>query len=302
MIKHRSNIFPENINKIFIYNASHCTREIPIAMLSSIRLVHKKPWNVEIIGTLENLRDDALYIIICPAGFGMRYVKMPKYYINYQLEYVFGSYDNENYKKYLRGALMNWDYSKFNMEIWKIRDNIDTVYVPPGFTETTAAEDVLNGTYVYTDKDKEYDILFLGYCETHPRRKKIRSKFYKSGKKCMFISELDLNGMQNLIRKSKICINMAALDTFVLAKVRLNILLSNQACIVSEVSIDEEADKLYGKNGIMMVNFNKLVEESLKLLDDFEKRRHMAISSYQWYRTKRMWNNIVDFEKLLPET
>jgi hypothetical protein len=289
------------IEKIYIYNASICTRELPQALLSAIRLVHDKPWNIEIVHEIDPTKDNILYIIICPAGLN-RAIKMPKYYINYQLEYILGRYDSDNYNEKLRGAIANWDYSKFNMEILKVRDNIDSVYVPPGFNESISTEDILNGNYLYNDDDKEYDILFLGYCEIYPRRTKVRKEFYKSGRKCLFIVDKDLNEMKTLIRKSKICINMASTDTFILAKIRLNILLSNQACIVSEESIDDDADKLYKKSGMLIVPFSKLVSESLNLLDNFEKRREMAIKGYQWYKTQRNWNDIVDFKSLLPET
>lgn len=294
--------FPDSIKVIAIYNASFGTRELAPALLSAIRSVHPKPWNIIKTDSFECNRDDILYIIICPAGLTMNDVAMPKYYINWQLEFMIGSYNVANYINRMKKAIVNWDYSTYNIKTSKERDNIDSIYVIPGFNETISSQDILNGNYVYTDEGKDIDVLFLGYCEAYPRRKLIHENFKNSGLNINFVSDLDLEGMKGVIRRSKVCINMAAQDTFILATVRLNILLSNQSCIVSETSIDTYADSLYSPHGVQFVPFDEIVETSWNLVQNFELRRNMAIKSYQWYKNERYWTNIVDFNNLLPST
>ena len=293
---------PSTIKKIAIYNASFGTRELGPALLSAIRSVYFKPWNVSVVDSLERDGEDTLYIIICPAGLGMKETKMPKYYINWQLEYLNGNYDNDVYVERLRGALANWDYSQFNIDICKNRYNIESIYVPPGFNETISTPDILNGSYLYTDQGKDVDVLFLGYCEAYPRRILVRDNCYKSHMRMWFVSDLDIEGMKRAIRRAKICINMAAFEGFILHKIRMNILLANQACVVSEASIDREADAPYGENGVCFVPYDSIIEKVWDLLDNYEERRAMALQSHRWYRNDKRWVDIVDFNRLLPPT
>lgn len=287
------------INKIGIYNGSFGTRELAPALLSAIRSVHSKPWNISIVNVLEINKEDILYIIICPAGLRKDAI-LPKKYITWQLEYMDGVYNNLDYINILRGALINWDYSVFNINFLKEKFNITSVHVPPGFNCFIAQRDITEGLYIYSDEGKDIDILFLGYCEAYPRRKLFRDNCNKTGLKTYFVSNLDLEGMKNVIRRSKVCINLAAKDVFVLATIRLNILLSNQSCIVSELSIDDDADALYSKHGVCFAPYNDLIEKAYYLVHNYVIRKNMAIKSYQWYRNERIWTDIINFNSLLP--
>lgn len=84
--------------------------------------------------------------------------------------------------------------------------------------------------------------------------------------------------------------NLPCLET-----IRLNILLSNQACIVSEDINDPEMN-IY-QDMVAFVPYNKLVQTCLELVADSERRKMMAIKSYQWYRSQRDWTRIADFNK-----
>ena len=100
--------FPSTIKQIDIYNCADVTREMAPALLSSIRSVHKKPWNVISSGRIEYDRDDILYIIICPAGFGDYPVKMPKYFISWQLEFLRTRFRNAVYIDRIKQSLAVW--------------------------------------------------------------------------------------------------------------------------------------------------------------------------------------------------
>ena len=292
--------YPESINKIFIYNASFGTRELAPAMFSAIRSVYPKPWNVEVVNSMETGRDDILYILICPAGLAGNLSVLPKYYVAWQLEDVQGNYNNPAYMETLRRALYVWDYSTFNMNILKNRDNLDTIYFPPGFSSTITTPEILSGSYLYSDEGKDIEVLFLGYCDAYPRRVQLRDNCYKAGFRMWFVSTLDIEGMKAAIKRSKVCINMVAREPFVLATVRLNILLSNQACIVSEESCDKEADALYSQAGISFVTYDQILTKTRELVDNPELRKRSAIKGYQWYRVHRNWTDIFDFNHYLP--
>ena len=291
--------FPTTISEIGVYNASFGTRELAPALSSAIKSIHPKPCKILTVDSLEINRNDVMYIIICPAGLAKEII-LPKYYITWQLEFMIGPYNNPGYINILRGALANWDYSTFNIKLLEGQYGIKSIHVPPGFNHTIASPDIVDGSYLYNDQGKDIDILFLGYCDAYPRRVLFRDNCNCTGLKTFFVSNFDLEGMKQMIRRAKVCINLAAQDIFVLATVRLNILLSNQACIVSEMSIDNDADELYSKHGICFVPYEDLIPRAYDLVHNYEVRRDMAIKSYQWYRYERDWANIVNFPLLLP--
>lgn len=198
--------------------------------------------------------------------------------------------------------MANWDYSQFNINISRLRDNIESLYVPPGFNETVSSPDIISGEYLYTDHEKDIDVLFLGWCDPFPRRLHIRDNFVRAGLKVLFVCGLNDHEMKSIIRRSKVCINIATTDTFIFHKIRMNILLSNQACIVSESTIDRSDNLQYEENGLCVVPYEMIIETVCELLQNFDIRRNMALRSYQWYRNTHRWTDIVDFNKLLPPT
>jgi hypothetical protein len=291
--------FPSNITQIAIFNASHVTTEFPLAFLSTIRHVHPHPEKVRLVSQSDYHDENTLYIIICPAGFGSdRYIIKPKYYINYQLEPT-PILERKPYRDFLSGAIVNWDYSRKNVKFLERYPEIKSCYLPLGYNPCISAPDIIDGRYVYSDEGKDVDVLFLGW-DVYDRRRKIRDELYQAELRIWFVCGLDLVGMQNAIRRSKICINIHVSDTTsCLETVRLNILLSNQACIVNEDLPDPELE-IY-RDHLITVPYGDLVQTCVDLLKDPIKRRRLAIKSFQWYRNEREWNRLMDFNQLLPK-
>lgn len=292
-------IFPSTITEIQILSVSHVTTELPIALLSSLRFVHKFPHKINCVGHYEYDKDHILYIIICPAGLGSDLYNVgPKYYITYQLEPTL-ILERETYRHFLSKALCNWDYSLKNVEYLQQFPEIKSLYVPFGYAPYIASHEVGDGRIYYDDDIKVIDVLFLGW-DIYERRSKIREMLIQSGLRVLFTSNLDIYGMQNVIKRSKICLNLRSSSSVVcLETVRLNILLSNQACIVNEDLDDNE--KLIYNSYIYTVPYDKLVDKCIELVNRPEERRQMAHKSFQWYRKEREWTRIVDFNKLVPD-
>lgn len=290
--------FPSSIKTIAIYNASHVTTELSGAFLSTLRAVYPNPECIKIVDSYSYDDETMLYIIICPRGIVRgEPIRGPKYYITYQLE---GTHvlPLPDYKQFLEGALYNWDYSRINVATLK-EMQIKAVYLPPGFSPTIAPRDILHGNYIYSDVGKDIDVLFLGW-DIYPRRQKIKNELFAAGLRIWFVCGLNMNQMQDAIRRSKICLNMRVQDDMrCLETIRLNILLSNQACVVSESIIDPELD-VY-KHAIISPPYHEIVSTCVKLIHDSERRRQIAVKGHQWYRNEREWSKIVDFNSLLPE-
>lgn len=291
--------FPSTIKSIAIYNASFGTRELARALLDAIHAVYATPQHVTITSTLDNDRDDILYIVICPAGFGASNItKGPKYYINYQLEPTF-VLDRNTYLPILSAAICNWDYCQYNVQYLTSLYNINSLYLPIGYTPCISTNEIISANYMYQEQDKDVDVLFLGYCEAYPRRLKIRDDLYRVGLRIWFVSDFDLTNMQQAIKRARICLNIHNADNMnSLETIRLNILLSNYACIVSEEVIAPERNDY--KEALIFTPYKDLVGKCLELKWQSQQRLDQAVKSYQWYSTKRRWNDLVDFTKLLP--
>ena len=292
--------FPDTIQRIAIFNASSVTRELLYSLLYALRNTHEHPELIDVVSTINYDSKELLYIIICPAGFGSNnYVQQPKYYISYQLEPT-TVLERIPYRHFLKGAIANWDYSRANVDYCNARPELGITihYVPIGHTPPMTSPDILCHSWYYNENEKDIDVLFLGW-DSHKRRSKIREDMVQAGLKVEFLINLDLAGMQRVIRRAKICLNIHALDNMInLETVRLNILLSNQACVVSE-DINDDTKNVYAKH-ITIVPYDKLVSTCQELVSQPNLRKEKAMQSYQWYTTQREWTQIAPFKLLLP--
>ena len=292
--------FPDTIKRIAIFNASPVTRELPYSLLYALRNSHNHPELIDVVGSINYDSEELLYIIICPAGFGSNsIIKQPKYYITYQLEPT-SVLKRVPYCEFLKGAITNWDYSQANVDYYNARPElgIDISYLPVGHTPPMTSTDILCHSWYYNEDEKDIDVLFLGW-DAHARRRNIREQMEQAGLKVQFLINLDLFGMQKVIRRAKICLNMHALDNMInFETIRLNILLSNQACVVSE-DINDDTKLIYDKH-ITIVPYDKLVSRCQELVMQPALRKEQAMKSYSWYTTQREWTTIVSFKPLLP--
>jgi hypothetical protein len=127
--------FPHTLTNIVIVNASPVTKELPTALLTSLKLVYPYAHKVTTASYYQLNEETILYIIICPAGYGISNPLLkPTYYIVYQLEPSTSHYlNNSYYLDFLRGALYIWDYSLKNVTLLT-NQGISTTYIPPGHT------------------------------------------------------------------------------------------------------------------------------------------------------------------------
>jgi hypothetical protein len=285
--------FPPSIIAIHIFNMAPPTAEIPYALLEAIKNVHPYPDKINIVNNYFTDNDKILYILICPGGYPFQQPLLaPMYYIAYQLEPSTSHVmNNQYYLQFLKGALYNWDYSRQNISLLT-QKGINMSYVPPGYTNAISNIDK------YVEEEKDIDVSFLGW-DIHPRRQIIKNQLLSAGLNIYYSCSLNITQMQDIIRRSKVCLNYRSLDNNTcLETVRLNSLLSNQACIVNEEINDKELD-IY-QNNLITVPYDKLAETCVDLVKDPVKRAEQARKSYEWYKHNRQWHKIVDFNYLLP--
>lgn len=249
----------------------------------------------QIVSTYD-LEDTDVYIIINISGLGTA-GPMPKIkrYITYQLEPISEHLNNEYYLEFLRNAIHNWDYSRVNVKLLNQRLINNISYLPIGFHESIYS--------LVPNAPKSIDVLFLGFCDPWPRRLELKKnldslnqdqEFLKSINRSSlninFTHGLTLEQMRPVINSSHICINVHIKNDVILETIRLNILIGNKACILSEKSIDKEIDKEYQDGGVLFCEYSEFVSEVKKLLQDPLYCQRVAEKSFEWYSTKRLFS------------
>lgn len=282
-------MLPRTIKTVAVFNASQNTIELADSIAWCLREI-----NCAIVYHLDLDRDDILYIIVCPAGiYYTSETKLPMYYITYQLE-TYNSLRKPEYKPILEKALFNWDFSEYNCES-DLAKELNLIHVPIGWTPNMSKKHL-----EYRDHKKPIDVLFLGYCGASPRRQFIKKELTNLGLNICFESNARLPQMQELILKSKVCIDIRQQE-FITdpAMIRYNLYLSNMACIIAEEVPNLDAMELYQKGGVVFVKYSRLTETILKYVKDFELRFSAAIKSNIWYTEKRRWNRIYNFDPFM---
>lgn len=292
--------WPRTLRTIHICSLSGVTRELALALLQPVKRICP---SAEIVAAPLGGRDDILYILICTSQHDFSAVK---YYVFWQLENFDaepGADNNDYNSRYrdcrahlplLSNALRIWDYAKRNIVILNDTLGLAAEHVPIGYSHA------VRGPYArdYIESGKDIDVLFLGY-PSEGRRAVIAEQL---GGVCNFaaIWGVGLSKMQEWISRSRICVNIHFILPFNLQTVRLNVLLSNHACVVSESAQDADTQKLYESNGVIFAEPDQLISTIVALIPDQVRRKELADQSWSWYRCERRWERLVDFATLLP--
>lgn len=204
-------------------------------------------------------------ILGCNLIPALDFMKLPKTSIIYNLEQIqIGSaWITEKYLNLLRSYEV-WDYSKQNIsELMKL-GIANVKYCRIGYVpELTII------------KPAPLDIDFLWYGSLNERRVHILQQLHDMGfnVKTLF----GVYGVQRdvFIAKSKIVLNIHFYESKVLEIVRISYLLANRRFVISERGNDPELEEPIC-NGLVLANYENLVEECVKYLNDDASRNEIA--------------------------
>lgn len=213
--------------------------------------------------------DSNIYIIM-----GIHRIKtiLPKRYIAIQSEQLGSRWFTELYFDNLRGAICVWDFSPKNViHFRKIYNFTNIVYVP---TRVPLGIFITSLPIMHQD----VDVLFFG--AMHPRRKKIQEYITRRfGRSKIIFRYNDLFGeeRENMIKRSKIVLNIHYWDKSSLETHRIEYLSSNGKCIISEKSSDPILDNVYCDSVTFVTpgNMEELVSKIKLLLTNKNKRENM---------------------------
>lgn len=217
--------------------------------------------------------DSSTYIIM---GIHRLKTKLPKRYIAIQSEQLGSRWFTELYFDNLRGAISVWDFSPKNVIHFKKEHNFtNIVYVPtrvPLGIFLTPLQNI----------HQDVDVLFFG--AMHPRRKKIQEYITRRFIKNSIIfryNNLFGEERENLIKRSKIVLNIHYWEKSSLETHRIEYLSSNGKCIISEKSSDPMLDDVYCDSVTFVTpgNMEELASKIKILLTNKNKRENMEKKS-----------------------
>lgn len=224
--------------------------------------------------------------------------QFPKNYIIYQLEQtnIFVIDDSGNKKEKLFSnryilTLMNatqvWDYSLSNIKYLKKHYNLTNLYHLPIYYTPYL------DTMKYHMEERPIDILFYG--SINSRREKILKELEKKYKVGIYVNNLWDKDRDDMIKKSKIVVNIHYYDNAILELHRISYLLSNKCLVISEIGRDSnDLDRIS-----ILSHYTNIIKECDKWLSKTdEERKQMALYSYQQFKSQYLFSNYVNKLKL----
>jgi hypothetical protein len=209
--------------------------------------------------------DDFLYIVIVNHTD-----RNPKKYIQYQIEQSTSNWFTPRYMEAMKNSHMVWEFAISNYNRYKDDVSIDRVYrMPMPFYRYR--KDILD---MPTPSHFEYDITFYGTINT--RRSYILDKLKEKYKVNVCINIYGEN-VYEIIKKSKIILNIHFYEEATLESARFNEVLQFNRLIVSERSIQEDQYNMDLYKDIVVYvdtikedlsNINQLYEAFDKLLQN----------------------------------
>ncbi len=219
--------------------------------------------------------DEDIYVIFGLNNF-TEHSYLPKNYIAVQLEQ--SGVPNTNwftplYFKLLNGAIEVWDYSIRNVNNLKKHITVPLVYVPLLYMKHLTCDERL------TTK-KDIDILFMGAMNN--RREDLLNKLRENGLNVYIADTYNLwdEERNNIVKRSKILLNIHYYESAILETARLSYALSLGECfVVSEPSTDKLLDREYSKFVEFGLNVEEIVKKCKKILEMSEEMLKMRINT-----------------------
>ncbi|MBO0887664.1 class I SAM-dependent methyltransferase [Candidatus Bathyarchaeota archaeon] len=154
----------------------------------------------------------------------------------------------KNVERLAKGKTV-WDYSETNVESWKSL-GITAKHLPIGYTP--------NLTRIPKAQTQDIDVFFAGWMT--PRRSKLIQSLANAGIKVVATDSCYGGGRDNLISRSKLCLNVNHDGRSLFNIVRVSFLLANAKCVVSETCSDQDHYRQLGDEAIAWTDYEHLVD------------------------------------------
>ena len=193
-------------------------------------------------------------------------------YIPYQFEQLSDTegwyYKYPLFRNIIQNASEIWDYSASNIEFLQA-GNIRAKLLPLGYGKNL--ENIISA-------EKDIDVLFYG--GVNERRKRILHELEARGLRVKILSDVYGRERDQYIARAKIVLNIHYYDMAIFESARIHYLLNNKVFVVTEQSVDNP----YPKVDLIGVPYEKLVDECVERLGDWENSQKLAELNYERFK------------------
>ena len=164
-----------------------------------------------------------------------------------------------------------WDYSERGVQEWQ-QHGVEAKFVPVGYTP--------NLTRIPKAKLEDIDVSFFGWMT--PKRWRLAEDLQAAGLKIHFSNGTFGGARDEIISRSKVCLNVHHDQRYRFEIVRVSYLLANSKCVVSEIAEDQS---LYPEL-CLTVAYDKLVEACRNLVFNDRERKAAEKMGFDSIRTQ----------------
>jgi hypothetical protein len=242
-------------------------------------MLQRMGYQAEISNTIVYNKINILFAVnVVNCGYRFKQ-SLPDNSIIIQLEQLYDDsvWIKDIYLDYLRRYEV-WDYNQFNQQQLKTKYSISAKVFNFGYLPSIDT--------IVSNTNEDIDVLFYG--GKNPRREFIFSELSKYGVKYVFETNVMGKERENLIKRSKIILNIHSNDKAVFEIARVSYLLNNHKFVITEKSINQDEYE-YINLCYPIVNYDEMVDTILNYLKNPEKRIKFVDNAYKIYKTTEMY-------------
>lgn len=228
-------------------------------------------------------------------------------WVVYQMEQLNSPHFSYAYREVMRAASQLWDFSPMHVRLWN--SGAESALPKARFVPLPVPHRVIGAAVAAVEEgdgeqedeeaeaeeEEDIDVLFYGAC--NERRLHVQRCFaaFAPHLNAQFVMSYDLFGEQRdeLIRRSKVLLNVHFYPLAALEVHRIDLLLAKGKCVVSERSSDAELDAAYD-DAVAFVDTMRepqqallIVQKTLELLANRSERLQLRRAGQRFIREKQ---------------
>lgn len=175
-----------------------------------------------------------------------------------------------------------WDYSQENARRLREAGAERVVHCPIGYHSRM--------TCIEPAPEEDIDVLFYG--SVNPRRREVLEALQAADIDVKVFFGAYGKERDDIIARSKIVLNIHAMDESIWEIFRVSHLLANKKCVVSEDGGKDSELEFFAQRATRYVSLDRIVEACSDLLDDSKKRRMQAEQGLSAFKQTSFVENV----------
>jgi len=268
------------------FNLVHCISENPCfhGLNGYKEVIESLDWGLKELGhdshySVNTITSDAINILFGAQVLSLEALQaLPENSIIYNFEQMRGleKYQVRVQAQFIATKFMIWDYSKANLDPWKMLGATNVKIVPIAYAPIL--------TRILKPAEQDIDVLLYGI--SGGKRLEAFQILSQAGLKVMFFSGLYGDARDQLIARSKIILNVNLYNfAQIFEIVRVSYLLANRKAVVSVIDQNTFFEEDLSKS-IHLTSMDNLLNDCLLLLQNTSARESLENSGYAFFTSK----------------